>query len=54
MPGPPNSDESYVICIEIPGPLHGISIEKFRETVKEAASRLGGRLIEVKLEKKER
>lgn len=54
MPGPPSSDENYVICIEIPGPLHGISIEKFREMVKQAASQLGGKLVEVKLEKKER
>ena len=52
MPGPPSEDESYVICIEIPGPLKGLSIEEFRRLAKESATKLGGKLIEVKLEKK--
>jgi hypothetical protein len=52
MPGPPSSDEKYIICFEIPGPLHGVTIEKWRDIVRDAASRLGGKLIEVKLEKK--
>jgi hypothetical protein len=52
MPGPPSDEENYVICIEIPGPLKGISIEEFRRMVKEYATKLGGKLVEVKLEKK--
>lgn len=52
MPGPPSSDENYVICIEVPGPLPDITIEKWRAMVREAARQLGGRLTEVKLERK--
>jgi hypothetical protein len=52
MPGPPSEEESYVICIEIPGPLKGLSIEEFRRLAKESATKRGGKLIEVKLENK--
>lgn len=52
MPGPPSAQENYVICIEVPGPLQGITLDQWRTMVKECATKLGGKLVEVKVEKK--
>ncbi len=40
MPGPPNSNESYVISISIPGPLSAAQIKKLNKVVKAAAQKI--------------
>lgn len=52
MPGPPSGDQKYVVCIEVPGPLKAKTIDEWRKMVKACAAKLGGEVVEVKLEKK--
>ncbi|HEV8584707.1 MAG TPA: hypothetical protein VGT02_07025 [Methylomirabilota bacterium] len=40
MPGPPNNNESYVISIQIPGPLTAAQVKKLNKAVKTAAQKI--------------